>query len=130
MFATSVRFGGNIMSERRIRNNKIRRQRELKKHFMITIVTFCMISILAITFGSSFSKAKDAYADRPVYKYFTSIMVKSGDSLYSIAYSNMSAEFKSVENYINEIKHINSLENDTIHVGQYLIIPYYSTEFR
>ena len=122
--------GGNTMSERRIRNNKIRRQRELKKHFMITIFTFCMISILAITFGSSFSKAKDADTDKPVYKYFTSIMVKSGDSLYSIANTNMSAEFKSAENYINEIKHINSLEDDKIHVGQYLIVPYYSTEFR
>ncbi len=97
---------------------------------MITVFTFCMISVLAITFGGSFSKAKDSRTEKPVYKYFTSTMVKSGDSLYSIADRNMSAEFESVENYINEIKHINSLEEDTIHVGQYLIVPYYSTEFR
>lgn len=118
------------MSERRIRNNRIRRKRELKKHFLITIFTICMITILAITFGSSFSKAKDSNTDKQSYKYFTSIMIETGDSLYSIASKNMSAEFKSVKNYINEIKHINSLEENTIHAGQYLIIPYYSEEFR
>lgn len=118
------------MNERRIQNNRIRRKRELKNHFLITIFTICMISILAITFGSFFSKAKDFNTDKQSYKYFTSIMVESGDSLYSIASINMSVEFKSIENYINEIKHINSLEEETIHAGQYLIIPYYSEEFR
>ncbi len=117
------------MSERRIQNNKMKRQRELKKQIIIMIVTFCMITIFAFTFGSSFSKAKEVTTERQVYKYFTSIMVKSGDSLSSIAAENMSKEFKSIEHYVNEIKHINSLEDDTIHVGQYLVIPYYSVEF-
>ena len=116
-------------SDLRIRKNRIKRQRELRNHIFLFIGTICFISVLTITFGSFLSKAKDANSEIPTYKYFTSVMVEPGDSLYSIASVNADEE-QTIDSYISEVMHINALEDDTIHAGQYIIVPYYSTEFK
>lgn len=116
-------------SDLRIRKNRIRRRRELRNHLLLFVCTICFISIFAVTFGSFLSKAKDANSEIPVYKYFTSVMVSPGDSLYSIASVN-AGDAQSLDSYVNEVIHINALEDDTIHAGQYIIVPYYSTEFK
>lgn len=118
------------ITEQRIHNNKLKRQQEVQKQIIILIFTFCVILILAVTLGSTFAKAKDFKSDAPDYKYFTSILIETGDSLYSIALENMSTHYNSVDAYMNEVKHINSLdEKMSIHAGQYIIIPYYSRNF-
>lgn len=118
------------ITEQRIHNNKLKRRQEVQKQIIILIFTFCVILILAVTLGSTFAKAKDFKSDAPDYKYFTSILIETGDSLYSIALENMSTHYNSVDAYMNEVKHINSLdEKMSIHVGQYIIIPYYSRNF-
>lgn len=118
------------ITEQRIHNNKLKRRQEVQKQIIILLFTFCVILILAVTLGSTFAKAKDFKSDAPDYKYFTSILIETGDSLYSIALENMSTHYNSVDAYMNEVKHINSLdEKMSIHVGQYIIIPYYSRNF-
>jgi len=116
-------------SDVRIRKNRIKRQRELRNHILLFLCTICFISILTITFGSFLSKAKDANTEAPTYKYFTSVLVQPGDSLYSIASANANID-QTMDSYIDEVIHINSLEDDTIHAGEYIIVPYYSTEFK
>ncbi|MEG1847292.1 MAG: hypothetical protein RR238_02365 [Lachnospiraceae bacterium] len=117
------------ISEERIRNNKQIRLQEVHKQIMILIFTVLIILVLAITLGSTLSKAKDDSTKAPQYKYFTSIMVESGDSLCSIASEHMTFHYPSSTADIDEVKHINALTEDTIHAGQYLIIPYYSESF-
>lgn len=58
-------------------------------------------------------------------KYYKSIVVESGDSLYSIANKYYSADYDSIENFIYEIKKVNGLRSDYICQGRYLTIPYY-----
>lgn len=117
-------------SEKRIRRNHIRRQRELIKNISLFICTICMIIILGITFGSFLSKAKNTDSEATTYKYFTSILVEPGDNLYSIASANILDSSQNIESYMNEVIHINALEDETIHAGQYIIVPYYSNEFK
>ena len=128
--ASEISQNPYMKSDLRIKNNKIKRQKELTKHIALTLCTILIISILAITFGSFLSKAKDTNSDVPTYKYFTSIQVKTGDSLYSIANEYIDQSMQSMDSYMNEVIHMNSLDSDTIHAGQYLIVPYYSTEFK
>lgn len=59
-------------------------------------------------------------------KYFTSVTVESGDTLYAIAEQYFTEEYKSIENYIREIKKVNGLATDRIIQGNYLTIPYYA----
>lgn len=117
-----------MMSERRILENRIRRQRELRKNvflFIVSVAAALSISLLACSF---LSNAKD-YAAPTEYKYYASIPVASGDTLWSIAQSHMGTHYESVEDYVSELKIINSLKEEKITTGMYLIIPYYSTEF-
>ena len=66
----------------------------------------------------------------PTYKYYTSIEVDQGESLWSIAVDHMSPEYKDVYDYMSEIATINPLHGDQLDRGQRIIIPYYSTEYK
>ena len=58
-------------------------------------------------------------------KYYKSIEITDGDTLWSIAKENMSEEYDSVYAYIEEVMEMNNLESDQIHSGQYLTVAYY-----
>jgi len=60
-------------------------------------------------------------------KYYTSISIEKGDTLWSIA-SNYVSGPKTISNYVNDLKTINNLQTDCIYQGQNLIVYYYSTE--
>lgn len=116
------------MSERRIRNNKRKRQLQLKrKGFFFLISLIFAIAISSMFFGIS-AKASDS-EETASYKYYTSIMIQEGDSLWSLAEKNCDKNFKSKMAYIEEIKEINGLSDEKLISGQYLIIPYYSVEY-
>lgn len=98
------------MNRRKIYNNRI----------MLT-VAMVMVFVLMIL-GSM----KLVYADKGVEyeKSFLSFEVKEGDTLTSIAaeYAISEAEYS---DYMEEVKSINNLKDDTIHAGCYLMIPIY-----
>lgn len=68
--------------------------------------------------------------EKPVYrnKYFTSIKIEEGDSLWSIASEYISQEYEGIEEYIDELRIMNDLKSDTIHYGQNLTVAYFSDD--
>ena len=107
---------------------KLKRRKQVAKQKMILLLAVTLIiTVGSIVFGTIFSSAKDPAADMPRYKYYKSIRIEQGDSLWSIA------EEYACDNtydYIQEIKQLNGLTSETIHAGQHLIIAYYSTELQ
>lgn len=89
---------------------------------IISIIVLCVIFIGVITEKTvaSASTTKDE-------KYVMSIRIEKGDTLWGIAKENITIHYESIDEYIEEIMECNSLTSDTIHEGQFLIIPYYST---
>lgn len=116
------------MNERRIRNNRIRRQRERRKNIIMLVMAVCLAISLSFSIGSFLSNAKDCNAQTE-YKYYASIPVEKGDTLWSIAEAHMGVQYNSVDDYIEELCQINSLDGESITAGMYLVVPYYSTEF-
>ena len=116
------------MSERRIRNNRIRRRKELRRHVFTGFVTV----LLAVSFSLLFFSFKiKAQSNREVqYKYYKSVQVQAGDSLWNYAslYGD-SRYYDSHKDYIKEVTAMNALTDEQITSGQYLILPYYSSEF-
>ena len=103
-----------------------RRLYRLKRQTCLIMITFIVI-IFGVLFGSSLlnsshPKAAPEYTEK---LYYTSVKVEEGDSLWSIAEENMSAQFDSIPAYIKEIKEINHITDDTIQSGAYITIPYY-----
>lgn len=117
----------DIRSERRIRNNRIRRRREMRKNFLMFVMTLCLIVTTSVAVSSFRSNAKND-ASKETYKYFKSIVVSDSDTLWSIAETYMDEEhYDSVNEYIREVMRINSLKNDAIYADAHLIVPYYAT---
>ena len=125
---SNIYNGENHRSERRIRNNRLRRQKELRKNFLLTIMTICFAITFSFSVNSFLSNAKDM-SEKISYKYYKSITISNGDSLWSIAQEYIDDEhYDSVKDYINEVKQLNSLKSDYISYGENIIIPYYSYE--
>ncbi len=64
------------------------------------------------------------------YKYYTSVEVKNGDTLWDLASEHATEEYRSLQEYVDEVKALNGLQSDYIRSGQCLVIPYYSSEFK
>lgn len=112
-------------SERRIRNNRIRRRREMRKNFLLFVMTLCLIVTTSIVISSFRSNAKTDPA-KETCRYYKSITVSEHDTLWSIAKTYMDeTHYDSVQDYIDDIMHINNLKNDAIYADAHLIVPYY-----
>lgn len=116
-------------SERRIRNNRIRRQREMRKNFLMFLMTLCLIITCSVSLNGFRSNAKDDSV-KTSYKYYKSITIGNQDTLWSIAEKYMDDEhYDSISEYIDEVKNMNSLTDDEIQYGEHIVIPYYDDTF-
>lgn len=114
-------------SEMRIYNNRIRRQRELRQHIIICVISVLLVFALVFIFSNIKSEASNK-SDQILYKHFTSIQVQYGDTLYSIADRYVCESKNTVSSFIKEVKYMNDIENpDYLVAGSYILIPYYST---
>ena len=116
-------------SERRIRINRMKRRRELRKHILTLVLTFVLVITCSMMFFTVKTKAQNL--DEAVYyKYYKSITVSRGDSLwiYAAEYADED-HYDSYQNYIDEVLQMNGLSSESIIAGQHLIVPYYSAEF-
>ena len=95
------------------------------KHFLhITVVTvFLSLAIAGLFAVCGTSKASAAPDCAPV-RYYTSIEIKQGDSLWGIA-SRYKLESESIADYIDEIIDMNQLSSEQITAGKSLMIYYY-----
>lgn len=86
--------------------------------FVLAVITICVI-----TFGTVNTQAAPAEI---TYKYYTSVEIQSGDTLWSIASEYMTEDYKDIDEYIHEVCEINHILEDDIHSGQFITVPYYS----
>lgn len=104
--------------KRQVRNHKIALGLSL---FMIIIISFLLIS---------FSTEANDMEHQPSYKYYKSVEIAKGDTLWSIASDNFdSAHYKDINEYVSEVKKLNMLSSDDIIAGRHVIVPYYASEF-
>ena len=113
------------LSEQRIRNNRIRRRRELRRRKRVGVLVLFVTVLFLSTFFSLRTRAEGSQ-NETLSKYYTSIQVRSGDTLWGYArqYGNRQY-YKNSKEYIEEVMAINSLKDDTITAGQHIILPYY-----
>ena len=107
-----------------------KRRREVRINKILVMLTVCLFVMgLSIFFGNSLVDAHDNSEDTPVqYKYYRSIEIESGDTLWSIAEEYADEHYDSIYDYIYEIKDMNGLISDDIQSGQYLTIAYYDKD--
>ena len=108
--------------------NRRRRQLEVRRNICVLILSIAAAVVLS-AFLVSISTQASELEHGAEYKYYKSIAVTKGDTLWSIAKENMDKDhYKSVSEYVSEIKIMNAMKSDSIVSGSYIIIPYYSSE--
>ena len=116
------------VQEREEKVTMIKKRQIAKRRMILLLAALFVITVGSIVCGSIFSSAKDPATDIPQYKYYKSITIEQGDSLWSIAQEYRSDTYEDVQEYINELVQLNGLTSMTIHEGQHLVVAYYDAE--
>lgn len=103
--------------------SKRRRQVDLKRLFL-AVMAAVIVAGFSTFAGTGLVDAHDT-KEVVMHKYYKSIEISAGDTLWSIAEENMSDEYESIYEYIDEVMDMNNLETDEIHYGQHLTVAYY-----
>lgn len=113
----------------RNRQRKLRRQREVRRTCILAGIAIVLALIFALSYHAILSHANSEIGDI-AYKYFTSVQVEPGDTLWKLAERYADQEhYASRDQYIAEVMAMNHLTDEAISAGSYLILPYYSLEF-
>ena len=84
-----------------------------------------LVLIICIIFGVN-NKKQNPEAATSNQKYYACITIDEDETLWTIAEEHDSEEYNSYQEYIDEVKFINNLTDDTIYRGAKLVIPYYA----
>lgn len=106
------------------RARRLRRQRRLTAAGM-SLAVVCMVIICTLSYGAIHTNASSGY------KYYTSVTVNEGESLWELADRYIDYSYYKDKNaYIAEVQNMNHLQDPAaVYAGQTLILPYYSAEY-
>lgn len=112
----------------------MRRNRRLsifKRRAVLFSIIVGLTIIGSLQLGKLSSNAHGNISEEPVsFKYYKSVEIKEGDTLWGIAEQYMTAEYHSIYEYIDELKELNQLTSDDIQSAKYLTVIYYDSDFR
>lgn len=97
----------------------------VKSRFWRFLTGMILMILICISFGAFWVSAHEKTdAGDTIYKYYKSIEIQPGDTLWTIAEDTMTDEYDSVVEYVQVLKNMNNLDSDNIQAGQNLIIAY------
>lgn len=103
-----------------------RRAQKVQMEKRLIVVIGIIVISLGILLGSSISAFASAREKVRIHKYYTSIQLRQGDSLWELAGEYASTD-QSEQEFIDEVCEVNGIsESNILHSGQYLVVPYYS----
>lgn len=105
---------------------KSRKKENHTSKVLFTAVAVLILCAVFTTINLLNSQAEEQKSG-PYYKYYTSIQIQDGDSLWNIAEKYRIHSGKSAAEYVCDLKEMNSLSGDTIHAGHYLTVYYYDS---
>lgn len=116
---------------RRTRREQVQReQRTRRRRILVFFVTLIIMFGMGVGFGTLLAKAEESEKE-PAYKYYTSIEIQKGDTLWELAAAYMDADhYEDRMDYINEVMKINHMTTDRLTAGKKIIVPYYSAEVK
>ena len=89
--------------------------------FLISLAVIAVALFIILFTNGNVAKA-DGDAASPRERYYETITIKAGDSLWSIASEYRTGEYKDNNEYIDDLMFVNNLDSEFITAGQNLII--------
>lgn len=103
-----------------------RRSIQKRKHIGISVL-LALVAAAAVISGLMLAEGFPSLAQsEPVVpdKYYKSITIKTGDTLWNIAEEYITDDYESIEEYISVLKDMNNLHGDKILSGDKLVVVY------
>lgn len=97
--------------------------------FRMGLLTISFVILLAVLLFLFLSKPASAIdPEEMTYKYFTVVTINDGDTLWNMAdqygYNNRHNDF------VKEVMEMNNMKDSKIIEGQWIVVPFYSTELK
>lgn len=125
---------------RRVYNEKIsqkaneslnRRAHKVMVQKRVIALAGILIVSLLILLGSSIRTFASSRNNEPLHKYYTSIRIENGDSLWSLADQYTVDGVYDRDAFIEETRSLNQLsDQNELHTGDYIVVGYYSTDVK
>lgn len=120
----------NIINYKKLRKSRGRNKNSRRKagllKFLFSIAAVVVI-VSAVLFASrSVATANETPDGAVLNKYYKTITISPGDTLWSIAEEYRSGAYRSTAEYVKELRSINNLTSDNIVSGRKLVVAYYA----
>lgn len=105
--------------------SKRRNNTGLKVFTSFMSILSAVVLIAGVVFTDGFmSLAQDELTDSE--KYYKSITIEQGDTLWDIAEEYMTDDYDSIDEYVSALKHMNNMSGDKILAGDTLLVVYHA----
>ena len=129
MMRNSNRGNKNInktKNQRRVaaKKNTTKRISNVTKFFITVMVIAAAVCIILFS-NRHITNADESGNAVELTKYYKTITIEPGDTLWSIAKEYKSGAYKTTQDYVDELLSMNRLHSDAITSGQKLIVAYF-----
>ena len=98
--------------------------------FFITVMVITAAVCIILFSNRNITSADESGNAVELTKYYKTITIEPGDTLWSIAKEYCTDYSVDTQDYIDEVKELNNLSSNEIHQGQHLLIAYYDTQYK
>ena len=121
----------NHKISKRANESLTKREAVVRRQKSILALVVLALVIFGILLGTGMNALASSDKDIASYnKYYVSIRVESGDTLWTIADEYIDGFNIEKDDYIKEVCEINEISKDDIHAGDYIVVPYYSQDVK
>lgn len=106
-----------------MRNRRVNRAGN--RVILVAAAAAVIIFLLGFFMGANNMNQVEARDYKETQKYYTSVEVEAGDTLWSIADEYMTAEYGSRDEFMNEVRQMNHITGSGIRCGSTILVPYY-----
>lgn len=125
MFGTLAIMEGKKMGSHRLHVARKRRREVLREKIILITIAALIAVCFSIIIGTKLVRAQDEIHTSQSDIFYGSIEITSGDTLWDIAKTYTEGTEISVSEYVDQLKTMNKISDETIYAGQHLTIAYY-----
>lgn len=106
---------------------KARASRKLTR-FVLSVMVIASLVCIILFSNKNVTSANEAGESVRLTKYYKTITIRNGDSLWSLANQYKSGDYRTTRDYVNELKSMNDLHSENLKAGQKLVVAYFEEE--
>lgn len=98
------------------------------KKLLVPSIIFFVILLFVCILGLFNANASEDKASQQVKKHYSSIIIQPKDNLWGIAEKYV--QYESISSYVDNVKKLNNMNEDTIYAGKSIIVYYYEWSYK